>query len=85
MFSPLVTQHQLLKSNENVKYIPTSKGCHSNNTEIDESKEAVADSGVMNDMSRNKALFKKIIQSKSRKYMTLGDETTTLLIKDIDL
>ena len=79
-FSPIVTQQQLLKSNENVKYIPTSNG-NNTATSTENEEEAVADSGATNDMSGNKLIFEKIIKLKPRKYVTLGDETTTLPIE----
>ena len=72
-FSPEVTKQQVLKSNQNVQYIPKDSK---------ETKEtAVADSGCTNDMSDNEEHFEYIIPLKRQKFVTLGDDKTQLLIK----
>ena len=73
-FSSKVTQQQMLKSNTNVEYTPSQ---YSSSTD----DKACTDSGCTNDMSGRQDLFETIIPLNSKKYVTLGDDKTSLLIK----
>ena len=74
-FSPEVTQQQLLRSNDNLTYIPDTGKNQA------QSETAVTDSGATNDMSGREELFEYIVPLKKRKYVTLGDDKTSLIIK----
>ena len=73
-FNTSVTQQQLIKSNMNVNYTP-------NNPTTSTTNKACTNSGCTNDMSELAELFEYIIPLHSNKYVTLGDDKTTLIIK----
>ena len=73
-FNTKVTKQQIVKSNENATYVPT-------NNQDNCDKEACTDSGCTHDMSGIKDLFEEIIWIKNRKFVTLGDNKTTLRIQ----
>jgi deoxyuridine 5'-triphosphate nucleotidohydrolase len=74
-FHSSVTNLQLHQQHQHAEYIQP----HTPNSKSND--QAIADSGATHDMTSNDQLFESIIPLKRRKYVTLGDDKTTLIIK----
>jgi deoxyuridine 5'-triphosphate nucleotidohydrolase len=74
-FHHTVTNLQLHRNHQHAEYIQP----HTTTTITND--QAIADSGATHDMSSNSQLFESIIPLKRKRYVTLGDDKTTLIIK----